>query len=378
MMLAPVVLTLSAVRLATVSGASLDLCLAEPCGSRLPVAVAVTVTGGITQSPGWRDGLAVFAHAARRALANSSRRVDLLALVPDSLPELEVAAVAELGLTPRPLPVPVLRDDVQSRFARWSMAKFGCCGDLEGLKYYGAALLEYERVLVLDADVLLLEPIDEIFDIPSSHALVGTYNHNLDISSSVFPAVQGGFLLFSPSLSDFQALVNLTREGDYRAETGWKGSNTGWVYGGVGPQGLLSFYYNQVRPGQPGFDPTAPQKGYDVPGNATVQPPGSRFLPLDHSVYNVLVPDLRRMRMWAPWKAELALAAFDASRVKAFHFSGLCQKPWQCVPTGSLLCEAMTSRWWELRAELAGGAHTGRCRVGAMYEPLTTRAVLRQ
>jgi len=347
-------------------------CAAEKAvltNSELPVAVAVTVTAGILNT-GWHDGLDVFVHAAKRAFRKSRWKIDLLALVPENLAKDELSALAEIGFTTRPVPVPVLLKDVQSKYARWQMEKFGCCGDLEGLKYYGAALTEYARVLVLDADVLILEPLDEIFDLPRRHALVGTYNHNLDISASVFPPMQGGFLLFVPNMDDFHALVNLTREGDFRSKTAWKGSNTGWCYGGVGPQGLLSFYYNQVRPGQQGFDRTGPMKGYDVPGNETRQPPASRFLPLDHSVYNVLVPHMKRLEMWAPWRAVLAKTAFSAERIKAFHFSGMCQKPWKCSPTGARMCESMTSRWWALRAELATDSDEGRCAAGGVYQPL--------
>ena len=41
-------------------------------------------------------------------------------------------------------------------------------------------------------------------------------------------AVQGGFLLFRPSKTDFEHLKALTREGDFRDSTGWKGSGVGW------------------------------------------------------------------------------------------------------------------------------------------------------
>jgi len=326
-------------------------------------------------SPKWKDGLAVFTYAARKAVALSTRPVDLLAIVPETLSRWEMQSLADVGLEVRSFPVPVPSREMTS-FMRYSVENHGCCGDLEQLKYYGAAMTEYMWVLMLDADVLILGPIHELFDLSPDHALVGTYNHNLDVAHSIFPPVQGGFLMFAPDMEDFKALERLTREGDYRQGSGWKGSNTGMVWGGSGPQGLLSFYYNQVRRGETeDFNRTSPLKGYDVPGNFTVQPSHSRFLPLDHSVYNVLMPDRPRMQKYFPYKAWMAKRFWhNSSRIKVFHFSGKCQKPWYCYRVGSEICTEITDRWWEMRHEMLeerGVVGTPRCLPGQHYQPLS-------
>merc|ERR1719401_1299246 len=112
----------------------------------------------------------------------------------------------------------------------------------ETLKYWGLAMTEYDRVLVIDADVLILSPMDELME--RKEDIIGVYDHGLDIDTSTVPPIQGGFLLFRPNATDFEEVKRLTREGDWGG-SGWKQSGIGWCYGGVGPDGLLSYYFNK-------------------------------------------------------------------------------------------------------------------------------------
>lgn len=335
---------------------------------RLSVAYAAILPYGAMNKSSWRDGLAVLALSLRRAANRSAHRAAFLAILPDSLPrqEEERRVLALLGLEARFVPVPVPLDQVRTAFARRALSKV--LGQFEQLKYYGAAFTEYDRVVILDADTMFLSPIDELFREEAGIRMHGTYAHDLDIRTSVFPPINSGFMVYIPDKRDFDRIKDIVRRGDFRGGTGWDGSGTGYTYG-TGSQGVLSYYYNQVHPGVEGFNPTPPQKGKDLPGlNFTKQPNTSRFRPLDRSVYNVVV---------GPLLVEAAgLNRTDASRVKVFHFTGKCQKPWKCHRISFEICEEMTRRWWSFRAELAKtwGGDAKRCepRVGYKALPLPT------
>lgn len=334
----------------------------------LNVALAVAVTKGFLSSPDWRDGFAVWAYAAKKASAGSRHSTSLLALLPDTLTQEEIDAFAALGMEPHVLPVPVQLGEVQSDDARKELAK-GCCGEVENMKYYGAKLVDFDYVLVLDADVMMLKPIDEVLDDErvANAGLIATYDHELDSPGSAFPPIQGGYLLFKPRSSDFDSLVALTKEGDFRQGRGWKGTAVGWAYGGVGPVGLLSFYYNLVENDLLAgpFRQHQLEKRTDLPGDMSEQPADSRLVVLDRSKHDVIDTQ--------PFKEMVSAGKVGMEDVASFHFAGLCLKPWTCVPPRSNICEAMTAKWWELRAEFAEsrGLETGtRCEAGSDYEPL--------
>lgn len=311
----------------------------------LRVAVAAVVPYGALQSIKWRDGLAVFAHSAKLVAAKSVHKTELIALLPDTLPNQkeESQVLGLIGLTPRFVPVPVPLEQVQNDFARMELGKV--LGQFEQLKYYGAGLTEFDRVVIMDGDTIFLQPIDELMDDFTKVRVKGIYDHELDVTGSAFPPLNTGFMVFAPNKTDFDAINAIVREGDFREGSGWKGSRTGWTYG-TGSQGILSFYYNQVQPGVEGYLQAEPVKGKDLPGmDFTVQPPTSRFLPLDRSVYNVIDTELLR--------EAVNKGLVDASRVKVFHFTGGCLKPWLCYTGGDVLCEEMHRRWWALRTDLA-------------------------
>lgn len=330
----------------------------------LNVAFVAVVPYGALNSSKWRDGLAVMAHSAQKASDRSVHRIRLLALLPDSISrqEEERQVLQAIGLEARFVPVPVPLEQVQNSFARKELGLV--LGEMEQLKYYGAALTEFDRVVILDGDTMFLAPIDELLSDVESAPLQGIYDHELDVPSSCFPPLNTGFLVYTPDKKDFDELKELVRKGDFRPGTGWEGSNTGWTYG-TGSQGILSFYYNQVQPGVPGYIGTPPEKGKDLPGfKFTVQPRTSRFRPLDRSVYNVIDTKLLQEALHKRWAS--------ASRVKVFHFTGACPKPWTCIPAPSEICREMTSRWWAMRTELvqARGGSAQRCAPWGEYQTL--------
>eukprot|EP00927_Polykrikos_kofoidii_P025934 TRINITY_DN23218_c0_g1_i1.p1 TRINITY_DN23218_c0_g1~~TRINITY_DN23218_c0_g1_i1.p1 ORF type:complete len:439 (-),score=47.45 TRINITY_DN23218_c0_g1_i1:30-1283(-) len=336
------------------------------------LAVAVIVPYGVVNhAAAWQDAFAVLGQSARAALAQSQRvsKVSYIALVPDDVASepaehaAELDALARLGWDAYFVRIPVHLAEVSNPFGREPLSKV--LGEKEQLKYYGAALTEFDRVLVLDGDVILVQSFDELFDLSVTPGLVGTYDHEMDIAISTFPPVNSGFLLFTPSMRDFDGLAEVYREGDL-TDRGFRGSGTGWTYG-AGSQGILSFFYNQWIPHAPGVNfSLRPTKGKDLPGMVqTVQPTGSRFHPLDRSVYGVIqTKDM--MEAFASGGATI-------DRVKSFHFAGGCGKPWTCQPPSTPVCEAMTAKWWETRRGVEafhGLPRSDRCKGWGKYDPM--------
>eukprot|EP00927_Polykrikos_kofoidii_P062650 TRINITY_DN57456_c0_g1_i1.p1 TRINITY_DN57456_c0_g1~~TRINITY_DN57456_c0_g1_i1.p1 ORF type:complete len:390 (+),score=44.04 TRINITY_DN57456_c0_g1_i1:58-1227(+) len=316
----------------------------------LRVAFAMIASRGMHNSdPGWRQAFAVLSHSIHAAGSRSPNTYEVIAIVPDRVDNhsSEREAFARVGIKAYFVPTPVPLAEVQTAFGREELAKV--LGVDEQLKFYGAKLVEYDRVVVLDGDTMVRAPIDELFEMTSANQseppqLIAVYDHELDIRGSTFPPVNSGFLVYTPRTSDFDDIVSIYRRGDFRSGTGWMGSGTGWTYG-TGSQGILSFYYNQVRPGQPNSynKKTKPlSKGLDLPDLGwTKQPPGSRFRPLDRSVYNVIDShNLQKSR------------DLNGSRVKVFHFTGLCQKPWRDSGKETAICDQMQKEWKAVLAKV--------------------------
>jgi len=320
-----------------------------PSKASLNVALLIVAPKGLAgSSPGWHDAFAVLAHSVKLAARKSAHRMELIALVPDTLParEKEQQAFEKLGIEFMSVPIPVPLSQVENAYGAEVLQ--GALGEYEQLKFYGAALDKYDRAVVMDADVMLLKPIDELLEATTMpYAASGVYDHEMDVPGSRFPPINSGFFVVVPNKKDFNKLVSIYRNGDI-TDNGWDGSGTGWTYG-TGSQGILSYYYNQVHPDVDGFSTDTPTKGIDYPGmDWTKQPNSSRFLPQDRSVYNVI--DTK------PLLHALAKGNTQVDRVAVFHFAGgSCPKPWTCgyIDDDDQLCKAMTKRWWNFRSEVA-------------------------
>lgn len=350
----------------------------------LKVAYAIFVTD--LESAAWQDAMAVMAHSLKNARAKSRHVVTLMVLAPEGLPDDKSEMLLSFGFDQvlrRPIPVPL--SDIQSDQARSEMGHTQGTGKgltfalaEETIKYWGIAQTQFDRVLVLDADTLVLDPMDELMDLRED--FVGTYDHGLDCCGSAIPPVQGGFLLFRPNATDFEMVKALTREGDWRGGAGWKGSHVGYWYGGIGPDGLLQYFYNKDALASRALSSHGHRdlpEGIQKPGLA-----GSRMKVVDRSVYDVLISD----RLTEDLRDVTSEADRDATiaGVKSVHFTGNCLKPWSCwSPEGQhvpWLCQAMHNRWWNMwedvaeeRLRVSGRSATvagSHCQPGGHYQPL--------
>jgi hypothetical protein len=320
---------------------------------RLKVAYAIFVTD--VKSQEWQDAMAIMAHGLQKAKAKSKHDVTALVLAPERLPDDARNMLLSFGFDDvlrRPVPVPL--SEIQSETARNEMSHTQ--GTVKGLtfaleeetiKYWGLSLTQFDRVMVLDADTIILDPMDELMELPDD--FVGTYDHGLDCCASRLPPVQGGFLLFRPNATDFENVKALTREGDWSG-AGWKNSHVGYWYGGIGPDGLLQYYFN--KDALENLPPIKTEHRELEEGISKPSLPGSRMKVVDRDVYDVLLTD----RLTRELKdRDLATVA---SGVKAAHFTGDCLKPWSCHyanPNRAShgLCDALHLRWGEMWAEVA-------------------------
>jgi hypothetical protein len=348
----------------------------EAAVKKLKVAVAVFITD--IASDGWRDALYVLAHSFKKAAAKSKHDMKLVALVPDDFPREKESILLDAGFNDVQIrPIPVLPSEIQREDAKLQMAHVQ--GDksvnntfvlaLETVKYWGLAMTSYDKVLVTDADVIIFDPMDELFE--RDEDFVGTFDLGLDTgleNITTMPPVQGGFLLFQPNMNDFESIRQLTREGDWGGD-GWKSSGIGWCYGGVGPDGLLAYYFNkdalaEAKRVTKQFLP----EGLHKPGLT-----GSRMIAVDRAKYDVVVNSILLK--------ELDASAIDhetaVSNVKSLHFTGNCIKPWTCSYPVDWFCEGLMKKWWDLRADLEeerGMQHTENTCPEGQYTPLLLNA----
>ena len=99
--------------------------------------------------------------------------------------------------------IPVDITDIQGTFLREHIAKSGCCGATELLKLYAWTLTDYHRVVHLDMDSMLLQPMDELFD-KEDKTFMYTCDYGMTNKMLKACMVQGGFLLLRPNVTEFE------------------------------------------------------------------------------------------------------------------------------------------------------------------------------
>jgi hypothetical protein len=351
----------------------------KPGANRQKIAFAAFVTG--LEGAAWEDATAVLAHGIHQAGLRSRNQIEAIVLAPDTLPGDIESKLIKLGfdkVVKRPPPFQL--SEIQYPLTKKELAHVqgqgtkGASFSLieECIKYHALTLTDYDRVLILDLDTMILNPMDAMMDVKED--LVGTYDVAMEGKlGNVVPVVQGGFLLVRPNKTDFELLQKTTREGTFNG-AGWQDSHIGFAYGGVGPQGLLSYHFHKELPlatlqALPADSQEKRQLREEVDPELT--PPksisGKRFLALDRRAYDVLDTEFTHAEL----KGEDT--AVTLQRIKSVHFTGGCGKPWSCQPAKTPLCQGMTDAWWTLRSSLAtkwGVPDTARCKAGELYTPL--------
>jgi len=302
----------------------------------------VGVVIAVTKEPkvgGYLDGGAVLANQVHSHLKNYPD-VELIALCgPDSgkwAPE-SFKLVEKAGWKPLKVELPVQVKDIgdeHGKYLKEELPKSGCCGPAELIKLEAFRLTQYERVIMLDTDTLILHNLDELFEDKEHHA-IWTVDRNLGGN-----CINGGWIVLTPMQAVYDELVATVKKGDFREGSAWGGSNIGWCYGGQTIQGIIPYYFQKLH-----------------------KPEGA-WREADSCIYNNMGDntnhDGRKQDEVEP------------KEVKTFHFT-VCQKPWDyCDFEGKPICMALHKKWWAARWNLEtkrGLPHSDRCDAGR-YPPL--------
>eukprot|EP00937_MAST-01D_sp_MAST-1D-sp2_P006175 g6175.t1 len=257
-------------------------------------------------------GLAVLAEQLRALRAVSAFAVDMVLMYPTdtfnivdlrhepkpadvlrTFRERDRPRLEALGWAVREVQPPVRIDDLagtglHAELTSRNAERTGCCGTLELCKLEPLRWTEYEKVMVIDVDTLLvpdaatargrgqLRDLDELFHSARDALFWASCN-----MWSVDPTVNGGLLVLRPSRRDYASITAIARRGNFSLEgwheyypvfeptgggesargsagrvygyarerfrtvqaLGWERSGWGAGYGGSTIQGLIPFYY---------------------------------------------------------------------------------------------------------------------------------------
>ncbi|CAN0007313.1 unnamed protein product [Scytosiphon promiscuus] len=301
------------------------------CGGRKVVAFAIT----LTKEGNHLDGAAVLAASIDEACATSEFLCDLVAFLHDDVGLPTETLLRRLGFRVMRPGLPLALEDIKDNVTRERVRKGGCCGVAELMKFFAYTLTDYHRVVHLDTDTVILQPLDDLLD--GEESLLYTADINMSNGRTSVMPVQGGFLVIRPDPRVFEDLVKIVKDTPFYPNQGWDKSKIGLFWGGITVQGLLPYYYEHRAP------------------------PGVAYRAVDRCVYNNMVDraDCQSMDLSA-------------------HFTN-CVKPWECryPHPKQPLCSRLTERWFQLRtrAEAALGVlptHACPAGFGSDYTPMTT------
>ena len=262
-----------------------------------------------------------------------------------------------LGYTLLVRDVLVAVEDIQGDFVRQKIRSNGCCGEKELIKLEAYTLTQHPIVVHLDLDVLVLQPMDSLFDymlasdpapldslqwpdrpLPNVVNAFYTMDYNMVKPSIKYKPVQGGFLVLRPDQKVYEEFREIVRQGDFREGMGW-GGEVGPFYGAMTFQGLIPYYYEHLHPGQ--------------------------SVELNRCIYNQMCDNPRTGRTVNDVvSGDCRTGAEECEdcrsrsleEVVTTHYT-LCQKPWFCVPhkldaIQHRLCRKLTHAWYEVRSDM--------------------------
>lgn len=317
--------------------------------------VAYVVT--VTEDGHFVDGAAVLAHSIMSVHKRSQYASELMAFVSPRVSNSSRKALRVVGfnrIMEKELPINVTQIAGKRLREQWSMdsSKGGCCGAWELLKLYAWTLTDYYRVVHVDMDCMLLQPIDELFDIDATLVYTADYNmmNQKHREKNMEPAVQGGFLVIRPSFETFHALVAVEQEGNW--DGSWAKSGIGSWWGGSTIQGLLPYYFAKIAKIDSSRE--VDRCIYDNMIDAAVQNPPPR----------IGASACRQTRL---------------EDIKFVHWT-VCQKPWSCRPNRtpddqSRLCVRLHKIWFQARhdVERALGLNVVQNPCAKGYRPIELR-----
>jgi lipopolysaccharide biosynthesis glycosyltransferase len=338
--------------------------------AKATIGFAVSITG--CGSDPITEGAAVLKHSIHRASihGNSGGQYDyaLYAIYHPSAAECALPLQA-LDFTMLKRETPVAVADIQGDFLRSKIEANGCCGEKELIKLEAYTLTQHEIIVHLDLDVLVLKPMDDLFDVMLANTPDATAaavakvqpslmrpNEPLPVASSAtlnafytldynmvgpkneHKPVQGGFLVLRPDQAVYEEYKAIVKEGDFRDGSGW-GGLVGPFHGSMTFQGIIPYYYNVLHTGQ--------------------------AVEVNRCIYNQMCDNPRTGRTLNDVVSGVCRTNEDECEdcrsrsledVVTTHFT-LCQKPWWCLAHTQdaiqhRLCRKLHHEWYKIRSEL--------------------------
>jgi hypothetical protein len=331
------------------------------------VAFAVSITG--CGSDPITEGGAVLQHSIHRASSRGrlGGRYDyrLFAIYhPDA--EACATPLEGVGYTLLRRETPVQVAEIEGDYLRSKIESNGCCGEKEFIKLEAYTLTDYPIVVHLDLDVLVLQPMDVLFDwmlggppakntiqwkdkpIPDTVNALFTMDYNMVKPQIPYKPVQGGFLVLRPDMQVYEEYRSIIKKGDFRDGQGW-GGKVGPFYGSMTFQGIVPYYYNVLHEG------TSVELNRCIFNQMADNPRTGK------TVDDVVHGDCRTGESDC-----FDCRTMPLDQIVTTHYT-LCQKPWLCHPHGSdrvqhRLCRDLTHEWFTVRSELE--ASWGRSGIG--------------
>ena len=235
------------------------------------------------------------------------------------------------------------------------VVRAGCCGEKELLKFEAFRLTQYAAVVLVDMDVLVLKPLDDILDlllfnrlppeesrqlmwphqqkeIPDDVWLLYVNDYAMVWPETPIKPTQGGFTVFKPNQTIYDDVAAIVREGNFDQDNGW-GNRTGLFWGSTTFQGLIPYYFQIVHPGHAVELHWCHHNNMNSPNGINK----------DNTCYS----------------GQSLEACEDCTSTKldgvySAHFT-VCGKPWECWnldDTDYRLCNEMHRAWFRARSEM--------------------------
>jgi hypothetical protein len=331
----------------------------------LNIAYAISVTSCQLNST-LLDGAAILGysiHLASNRATNSSRYDYTLYAFVHKDASVCADSLSSLGykvLIKDQLPFQV--QDIQHGGLRAMIETKGCCGSKEFLKLYAYSLEDHPVAVHLDTDVVVLQPLDDLFDamlaLQPADSTSSTYpplQRHVMGNASIPPTadffftrdylqnsqhfqdpkhygVQGGFFALRPNRTFLEELSQRILNETYSTHSGWSRTGHTGYWGASQIQGYLSYIYGEYYP--------------------------ERAVELNRCYYNSMGEDDPHHKKTSNCTTGQAVCQdcreTPFSEIKTIHLT-TCRKPWECprlTEPHPSICKDVHLAWFKVRRDL--------------------------
>ncbi len=283
--------------------------------------------------------------------------------------QVHAALLQQLGYETQIRAPPITKEDLPLGYYRDHVQFENCCGSDEFIKLYAYTLTDYPIVVHWDMDVLVLQPLDHLFDamlfpkesmrgqqarrelqlqhphLPLPDVIDAFFTR--DITSAqpweIHQGVQGGFLVARSNLHDFDLYLQFIKQANFtegrrgQVGSGWGGLGySGWQ-GAMAYQGVVAYFYDQIKQPRSAVELNACRWNQVV---ADVVWRGPQRMDLNGTCREYPKSTIPTTTTTTTSTTSLALLLQNTNcedcrttpidLVKTVHYTA-CKKPWECV-----------------------------------------------